>query len=102
MPRPRLTPRRAMVATALAAILANGIFQARRAMPCRVAALAGMARYHSTNYWLLPVKTPGRWPDYTAVIEHHRRLAEKYRWALAHPWCPVLPDPPEPEPLNKP
>ncbi len=101
---PRMTTRRWMLAVAAVAILLGLVVETARRrreylhraahhqeLSLRNGSIFGegvMIRYNPTT----------RKSDMTSLrkIEHHERLAEKYRQAARFPWLPVEPDPPEP------
>ncbi len=108
LPRVRFTVRRMMILVAIAAIsLALPVELGRRRGRFLelVAHHAAAERSISDEMHLMaPVldlsSLSGRrdgWQSIRGRLEHHRTMRVKYQNAIASPWLPVSPDPPEPK-----
>jgi hypothetical protein len=57
------------------------------------------AEMHQSHVDLTRKKGKGRpGPFASRLIEYHASMARRYRHAARHPWLPVEPEPPAPEP----
>lgn len=105
MRMPRMTTRRwmaAVLAVAIALTIGIKLGRRRREYLRRAAWHAELGRYGGDIFGdgvVLRSRPRTRPRIMTSLkrIEHHQRLAEKYRDASVRPWLPVEPDPPEPD-----
>ncbi len=95
--RPRLTLRWALIAVVLEIPIVAGWWWFRTVVETRRVAFRRSALFHRSSWIFMPNPAPERWPDFPALSEYHRSLAEKYDFAARYPWLPVRPDPPEPK-----